>query len=116
MTSLRRMRLLDRYLLRELLTPLFFCLSGILVLCLIIDVGTNYETYQDRKLGSLDIIAWQLITLPSYVVLVFPIALLLALLYALNHRHPCCRRQHLAAGTAVFWHRPAGQSAGVGVE
>jgi len=97
------MRLLDRYLLRELLTPLFFCLSGILMLCLVVDVMTNYEVFQDRKLGGVDIVTWQVITLPSYFVVVFPVTLLLALLYALtaharNHEITAMR----AAGVSVW--------------
>ena len=78
------MRLLDRYLLRELLTPLFFCVSGILVLCLVFDIFANYDTFLELKLSVREMLIWQLISLPTYFVLVFPITLLLALLYALT--------------------------------
>src|SRR5689334_16054356 len=78
------MRLLDRYLLRELLLPLFFCLSGFLVIWLSADVLSNLDEFNDKKLTGADIGAWYLVSLPEFFVQVFPISLLLGLLFALT--------------------------------
>jgi len=83
------MRLLDRYLLRELLVPLGYCLSGFLLLWVVSDLITELNGLQERKLHAVDIAQYYLIKVPEFLVLVLPIALLLALLYTLtNHaRH-----------------------------
>jgi lipopolysaccharide export system permease protein len=83
------MRLLDRYLLRELLVPLGFCLCGFLLLWVALDLTTNLHDFQDKKLFPSDILEYYLVITPEVLVLVLPMALLLALLYTLtNHaRH-----------------------------
>jgi lipopolysaccharide export system permease protein len=87
--SLRAMRLLDRYLLRELLIPLSYCLSGFLLLWIVADLINELSTLQQHKLHLADIALYYLVQIPGFLVLGLPIALLLALLYALtNHaRH-----------------------------
>ncbi|HWH70770.1 MAG TPA: LptF/LptG family permease, partial [Candidatus Sulfotelmatobacter sp.] len=80
------MRLLDRYLLRELLVPLGFCLSGFLIFWITSDLITGLGQLQEHKLLARDIAELYLVKMPEFIVLVLPIALLLALLYALtNH-------------------------------
>jgi lipopolysaccharide export system permease protein len=83
------MRLLDRYLLRELLVPLGYCLWGFLLLWITSDLFKNLGEFQKKGLVARDIAEYYLVILPEFLVLVLPIALLLALLYALtNHaRH-----------------------------
>jgi lipopolysaccharide export system permease protein len=83
------MRLLDRYLLRELLVPLSYCLSGFLLLWVTSDLLVELSGLQEKKLHVGDIAEYYLVKTPEFLVLVLPIALLLALLYALtNHaRH-----------------------------
>jgi lipopolysaccharide export system permease protein len=83
------MRLLDRYLLRELLVPLGYCLSGFLLLWVTSDLISELSGLQERKLHAGDIAQYYLIKTPEFIVLVLPMALLLALLYTLtNHaRH-----------------------------
>ncbi len=83
------MRLLDRYLLRELLIPLGYCLSGFLLLWVTADLVNEFGSLQEHKLGTGDIAQYYLVQAPGFLVLGMPIALLLALLYALtNHaRH-----------------------------
>jgi lipopolysaccharide export system permease protein len=83
------MRLLDRYLLRELLVPLAYCLWGFLLLWISSDLFANLGELQRQGLLTRDIAEYYLVRLPEFVVLVLPIALLLAMLYALtNHaRH-----------------------------
>src|ERR1035441_4190356 len=83
------MRLLDRYLFRELLTPLAFCLGGFLIFWISADVFKSLSEFQDDKLRLPDIVEYYLAMTPEFLVMVLPIALLLALLYTLtNHaRH-----------------------------
>ncbi len=83
------MRLLDRYLLRELLVPLGYCLSGFLLLWIVQDLITELSSFQNRKMLVGDIVDFYIVKTPEFLVLVLPIALLLALLYSLtNHaRH-----------------------------
>jgi LPS export ABC transporter permease LptG len=83
------MRLLDRYLLRELLVPLGYCLSGFLLLWVTADLVNEFGSLQENKLSAGEIVAYYLVQAPGFLVLGMPIALLLALLYAMtNHaRH-----------------------------
>lgn len=81
------MRLLDRYLLRELLVPLGFCLAGFLIFYVAFDLIFQIHQYLDRKMQFLDIVEYYGLILPELLVeQVMPVSLLLALLYALtNH-------------------------------
>ncbi|EEF61727.1 LptF/LptG family permease [Pedosphaera parvula] len=83
------MRLLDRYLLRELLIPLRYCLGGFLIFWISFDLINSIHQFQEAKLHLFDVVQYYLITVPSFLVIVLPMALLLALLYTLsNHaRH-----------------------------
>ncbi len=83
------MRLLDRYLLRELLVPLAYCLGGFLIFWISFDVFSELSHFQEEKLGLEQITRYYAFKVPEFLVLIVPITLLLALLYALtNHaRH-----------------------------
>src|SRR4026207_26710 len=83
---LRAMRLLDRYLLRELLVPLGYCLGGFLVFWVSFDLLSQLDEFQEKKLRVLDLAEYYLVKMPDLLLIVMPVALLLALLYALtNH-------------------------------
>jgi lipopolysaccharide export system permease protein len=83
------MRLLDRYLLRELLIPLVFCLSAFLILWHAFDLINHLHDFQTRKLHARDVLEYYLAGLPENLVFFMPFVLLLSLLYTLtNHaRH-----------------------------
>src|SRR5437773_1880225 len=83
------MRLLDRYLLRELLIPLGYCLCGFLILWVFADLFVEFGEFQNKKLLPADIVEYYALSTPEFLVEVLPIALLLAVLYSLtNHaRH-----------------------------
>lgn len=83
------MRLLDRYLLRELLIPLGYCLGGFLVFWISFDLIGELDDFQSNSLKPLEIAEYYLVKTPELLSVVLPVALLLALLYALtNHaRH-----------------------------
>lgn len=82
-------RLLDRYLLRELLVPLGFCLSGFLIFWVAFNLISDLNHFLEAGLKLKDVVQYYLVEIPEFVVFVLPIALLLALLYTLtNHtRH-----------------------------
>ena len=82
-------RLFDRYLLRELLTPLAYCLGGFLIFWISYDLFTDLDKFQAAKLHLFDVIEYSIAMTPQFLVTVLPVALLLALLYTLtNHaRH-----------------------------
>lgn len=83
------MRLLDRYLLRELLGPLVLCLGGFLLFWTAFDLFGELNDFRRRAMTGRDIAEYYAATTPEFLVLITPIALLLALLYCLtNHsRH-----------------------------
>jgi lipopolysaccharide export system permease protein len=83
------MRLLDRYLLRELLIPLGYCLGGFLIFWVAFDLISQLNRYQQNLLTLRDVAELYAVKLPEVMVLILPMALLLALLYTLtNHaRH-----------------------------
>ena len=79
------MRLHDRYLFRELLTPLAYCLGGFLVFWISYFFFTQLDEMQEHKLRLFDCAEYAVAMMPGFFVMVLPIALLLALLYALTH-------------------------------
>src|SRR5262245_3563628 len=83
------MRLLDRYLLRELLVPLGYCLGGFFIFWVAFNLFSELDDLHEHKLRAGEILQYYLAKSPEFVVFVLPMALLLALLYALtNHsRH-----------------------------
>jgi lipopolysaccharide export system permease protein len=84
------MRLLDRYLLRELLIPLAYILGGLLIVLDAFDLFlSGLNKIQEKHLTFPDVLELYVVRLPGTFVLILPIVLLLALLYTLtNHaRH-----------------------------
>ena len=83
------MRLLDRYLLRELLVPLGYCLGGFLIFYSSFDLIFKLHQFQEKQMTLADCIEYYLVTLPETFVMLAPVTLLLALLFAVsNHaRH-----------------------------
>src|SRR5258708_785447 len=79
------MRLLDRYLLRELLTPLVYCLGGFLIFWNAFSLFSDLNKYQEAHLLLSDIIELYIVRIPANLVIILPITLLLALLYTLTN-------------------------------
>ena len=79
------MRLLDRYLLRELLVPLAYCLAGFVVFWISFDLLSELDEYQKQRLSVGQILLLYEAKTPMLLVQAMPIALLLGLLYALTH-------------------------------
>jgi lipopolysaccharide export system permease protein len=85
------MRLLDRYLLRELLVPLAYCLAFFLIAFIAFDLFGEIADFQKKELKGADILEYYIDKAPEFLVAsyIMPMSLLLSLLYALtNHsRH-----------------------------
>jgi lipopolysaccharide export system permease protein len=80
------MRLLDRYLLRELLIPFAYCLSGFLIFWISFDLINHMDIFQKARLKPLEIAMYYAVKTPGDLVFpMLPAAWLLALLYALVH-------------------------------
>jgi len=78
------MRLLDRYLVRELLVPLGYCLAGFLLFWISFDLFNNLDLLQRAELSLGEIVFYCAVRTPDLLVTVLPVALLLALLYAVT--------------------------------
>jgi lipopolysaccharide export system permease protein len=80
------MRLLDRYVLRELLLPLAYCLGFFLIVFVAFDLFKDIGDFQKARLTPLDVAEYYFNKIPEFLVAsyILPIALLLALLYALT--------------------------------
>lgn len=78
------MRLLDRYLFRELIVPLGFCLAAFLLFWITFDVFGQLDAFQERMWTLGDIAEYYTLKLPELLNIVLPVSLLLALLYALT--------------------------------
>src|SRR6266446_4177193 len=78
------MRLLDRYILRNFLQPYIYCILGFLSIWLIFDISDNSSTIFDERapLGLVVQFYWSQI--PQVLVILLPVSLLLALLFALG--------------------------------
>jgi lipopolysaccharide export system permease protein len=97
------MRLHDRYLFRELLTPLAYCLGGFLVFWIAYFFFSELDVMQEHQLRLLDSVEYAAAMTPGFLVLVLPIALLLALLYALTQHARHHELTALRAAGVSLW-------------
>ncbi|MFA6543129.1 MAG: LptF/LptG family permease [Limisphaerales bacterium] len=77
------MRLLDRYLLRELMVPLLFCLGKFFIIFIAADLMNELPMLQGRGLNGWDVTEYYVCKTPELLANVLPMGLLLAVLYAL---------------------------------
>ena len=68
------MRLLDRYLLREFLVPLGYCISGFLIFWIAFDLFSELHAMQDKHLLAGDIAEYYLFRLPEFLPVALPVA------------------------------------------
>ena len=97
------MRLHDRYLFRELITPLAFCLGAFLVVGVSLFFKEELNTIQEHKLNLLETAAYCATSLPEFFVVVLPILLLLSMLYALTHHARHNELTALRAAGVSLW-------------
>ncbi len=97
------MRLLDRYLLRELLVPLLYCLGGFFIFFVSADLMNELPMLQGRGLNGWDITEYYFFKSPELLPTVLPMGLLLAMLFALaqhNKHHELIAIR--AAGVSIW--------------
>ena len=78
------MRLLDRYVIRNFLQVYIYCIAGFLSIWLIFDVSDNISTFIDQRFGFVLTMRYYLTQVPEVFIILLPVSLLLALLFALG--------------------------------
>src|SRR5919201_5507205 len=78
------MKLLDRYVIRNFLQAYFYCIAGFLSIWLIFDVSDNISTFIDEHFGFALTVRYYATQIPEVMIILLPVALLLALLFALG--------------------------------
>ena len=78
------MRILDRYVIRNFLQAYIYCIVGFLSIWLIFDVSDNISAFIDQRLGLVRVSKYYLTQFPQILIILLPVALLLALLFSLG--------------------------------
>ena len=78
------MRRLDRYVVRHFLLAYFYCIAGFISIWFIFDVSDNISTFLDQRISRLLILQYYLTQIPQILVILLPVAILLALLFCLG--------------------------------
>ena len=78
------MRLLDRYVIRNFVQAYFYCIAGFISIWLIFDISDNISTLLDERISLALAVRYYLTQVPQVFIILLPVALLLALLFALG--------------------------------
>ena len=78
------MKLLDRYVLWNFLQAYVYCIIGFLSIWLIFDVSDNISVFIDQHLSPWRLVHYYATQLPQILVILLPVAVLLALLFSLG--------------------------------
>jgi lipopolysaccharide export system permease protein len=78
------MKLLDRYVIRNFLQVYFYCIAGFISIWLIFDISDNISTLIDERIGLLLAVRYYATQVPQVLIILLPVSLLLALLFALG--------------------------------
>jgi len=77
------MKTLERYLLREFLIPLVYCIFAFMMIMIVYDLFDNLPDFIQWHTPIAEIAAYYFLLLPSSISITLPMAMLLALLYCL---------------------------------
>ena len=97
------MRLLDRYLLKELLLPLGVCLGGFLIFWVSFDLLSELENLQKDHAPWSGVVLLYWIRLPELLLTILPVGELLALLYALTQHSRSNELTAMRAAGISLW-------------
>src|SRR5436305_425999 len=75
---------LDRYVTIYFLQAYFYCIAGFVSIWFIFDVSDNISTFLDQRISRIMILQYYLTQIPQILVILLPVALLLALLFSLG--------------------------------
>jgi lipopolysaccharide export system permease protein len=78
------MRRLDRYVVRYFLQAYLYCIAGFISIWFIFDVSDNISTFLDQRISRMLILQYYFTQVPQILVILLPVALLLALLFSLG--------------------------------
>src|SRR6476619_2032853 len=78
------MRRLDRYVVLQFLQAYFYCIVGFVSIWFIFDVSDNISTFLEQRVSRTLILQYYLTQVPEVLVVILPVALLLALLWSLG--------------------------------
>jgi lipopolysaccharide export system permease protein len=78
------MRILDRYVIRNFLQVYFYCIAGFISIWLIFDISDNISTFIDEHVNLLLVARYYGTQVPQVFIILLPVSLLLALLFALG--------------------------------
>ena len=78
------MRRLDRYVVEQFLQAYLYCIAGFVSIWFIFDVSDNISTFLDQRISRMLILQYYLTQVPQILVILLPVALLLALLFSLG--------------------------------
>ncbi|GAB1429983.1 LptF/LptG family permease [Ignavibacteria bacterium] len=78
------MKLLDRYILRSVISTLFFSLFALCVIFVVVDLIENLGDFLDHKAETIIIVEYYINYLPQIIKLLTPVATLLATLFAIG--------------------------------
>ena len=78
------MKLIDKYLLRTFLVPLFYCLTAFILVFVIFDLFNNMGDFVEAKTAVRLVAIYYVFLIPSYLIYIVPISLLLSTLYSLS--------------------------------
>ncbi len=87
--TLAAVKILDRHILREWLKILAIVLVAALGMLLMSQMYDDFGDLLDAGAGTVDIVMYYVVLLPSFTIVVLPLAMLVSLLYSLGqlHRH-----------------------------
>ncbi|MFL6527505.1 MAG: LptF/LptG family permease [Chthoniobacterales bacterium] len=78
------MRLLDRYVIRNFLQAYVYCIVGFISIWLIFDISDNISTFLEDRVSFGAILRYYIAQVPAIIIVLLPVALLLALLFCLG--------------------------------
>jgi lipopolysaccharide export system permease protein len=78
------MKILTKYLLRSLISPLFYCMLGFILLFVINDLFDNFSDFLESGIRPAAICYYYGLMIIPAVVLILPVCLLLSMLYSLS--------------------------------
>ena len=78
------MNLFDRYITRNFLQAYLYCIIGFISIWFIFDISDNISTFLDERVSRSLIAKYYLTQVPQILVILLPVALLLALLFSLG--------------------------------
>ena len=77
-------KILDRYLVREFLIPLCYCLAAFMLIYVIYDLSAHLDNYIEDQVPMRFLFQYYAIQMPLVMVQVIPLSILLAIVYCLG--------------------------------